>query len=183
MPPSPYQTYNVSANGVSLLWIPQNSVPALNGGASFCIKMSLCWSEVQHLCRMNPSSSPRFECWAGPHLLWDIPWVSGSQLSWLHPPQFLVHPQPSHWWGEIQKMPWFCLSAAQQQQNHPCVINTVFSTNPRHSSMQLLWRKFTLSQPNPAHCSGLTATDITPEAALWPHLFKCWIKGYTKYCK
>lgn len=63
-------------------------------------------------------------------------------------------------------MPWLCLSAAQQQQKHPCIINTIFSTNPRHSSMQLLWRKFTLSQSNPVHCSGSTATDISRGCSL-----------------
>lgn len=159
----------MSADAVSLLRIPENCVPTLHGGASFCIKMSLCWSEAQHLCKMNPSSSPSFECWAGLHWVWDMPCISGSQLSWLHP-LFLFLPSQLASGVRGRK----CLDSVQvlysSNKKHPCVINTVFSTNPRHSSMQLLWRKFTLFQLNPAHCSGLTATDITLQAALWPHL-------------
>ena len=35
-------------------------------------------------------------------------------------------------------------------------VNPVFSTNPKHSPYQLLWRKLTLPQPQPAHSPPLT---------------------------
>lgn len=35
-------------------------------------------------------------------------------------------------WGE-EKRSWLCVSFAQQKWKHPCIINTISSTNPNHS--------------------------------------------------
>ena len=44
-------------------------------------------------------------------------------------------------WGEGQKRPWLCVSPARQQQKLPCSINTVFSTNLKHSPILATMRK------------------------------------------
>jgi len=61
--------------------------------------------------------------------------MSLGQLSWWcsTPCQLLLHPQPACWWGEEHKRPWLRASTAQQQLKHPCLINAVFHTDPKHS--------------------------------------------------
>ena len=67
----------------------------------------------------------------------------GSAVPAVSPPNSLCPPPASSLvgWGEKQKNPWLCVSPAQQQLKHPCVINTVFSTNPKHSPIQATVKK------------------------------------------
>ena len=44
-------------------------------------------------------------------------------------------------WGERQKRPGLWVSTAQQQQEHPCVIDIVFSTNPKYSPIPATLKK------------------------------------------
>lgn len=53
--PVPIKQYELSADAVCLL-SPTKARPGSRGGASFCIKMSLCWSNAQPLC--NSISRP-----------------------------------------------------------------------------------------------------------------------------
>lgn len=67
---------------------------------------------------------------------WDMPLVSCSPSC--APPNFLC--TPSVLSGEDtpsvrHKRPWLCASTAQQKLKCPCVINTVFSTSPKHNPM------------------------------------------------
>lgn len=43
-------------------------------------------------------------------------------------------------WGEEQTRPWGCASTAQQQK-HPCVINIVFITSPKHNPSQIAMKE------------------------------------------
>lgn len=56
----------------------------------------------------------------------------GVSCSGCAPFQILEHSQPSpHWWGEEQKRPWLYCWAVLTQLNHPWIINTASSTNPK----------------------------------------------------
>ena len=63
-------------------------------------------------------------------------------------------------WGERQKRPWLCVSPAQQYRKHPCVINTVFSTNPKHSPTPATVKK-TNSIPAKTSAGGSWGADPT----------------------
>jgi len=79
-------------------------------------------------------------------MVWNIPLVSWGQLSQLcplptscaHPASLLVR------WCEKQKSPWLSVSTAQRKEKHPCVINIVFSTNPKHNPIQANMEKLTI---------------------------------------
>lgn len=64
-------------------------------------------------------------------VVWNIPWVSQGQLSQLcpFPTTFALAGPLLEGWGEEQQGPWHC------SHEHVCVINTVFNTNPKHSSV------------------------------------------------
>ena len=42
---------------------------------------------------------------------------------------------------EEQKRPWLCVSTAQRELKHPCVISAVSSTNPKHSPIPATMKK------------------------------------------
>ena len=95
---------------------------------------------------MSPllSSSHSFYCWACSPILWNIPLGGWSQLSQPRPLP-TSHAHPAHLlagWCEQQKEPWHPVSTAQQQRQHPCVINIVFSTNPKHCPILATLKKF-----------------------------------------
>ena len=58
------------------------------------------------------------------------------------PSQLLVHPQPTHWWGRVTSRKGLnCVNTAEQWRKHPCVIHSVFSTNPNHSPILATMKK------------------------------------------
>ena len=76
-------------------------------------------------------------------MVWDIPLVSWGQPSQLCPLPAPCAPPASSLvgWCEEQKRPWLCVSAAQQQLKHPCVINIIFILNPKHSTIPVSRKK------------------------------------------
>ena len=100
------------------------------------------------------SSSPSFICWAWHHMVWNIPWVSWGQLFWLCPLPTSCAPPASLLvgWGEKKERPCLSVSPAQQELKHPCVINTVYSTNPKHSPTLATMEKI---NPIPAKTSTI----------------------------
>ena len=94
-------------------------------------------------CLSLPSAiSPQFYCWARCHVVWDIPLVTLGQLSSLCPlPAPGAPPAPLlselH---EKQNSPWLCASTVLQLK-HRCVITTVFTPNPKHSTIPATRRK------------------------------------------
>ena len=79
------------------------------------------------------------------------PLVSWGQLSWLctlppsdAPPAYLLAGQ-----HEKQGRPWCCVSTAQQQLQHQCIINAALITNLKHSTMWTAMKKLTPSQAKP----------------------------------
>jgi len=83
----------------------------------------------------------------------------GSVAPDVSPPNFLCTPTYLQvGWCEKQKRPWLCVSTAHQQQKHPCVINTVFSTNPEHGPI-LATMKTINSIPAKASTPTVTVFD------------------------
>lgn len=66
-------------------------------------------------------------------MVWNISLVSWVTCPCSVPSHLLEHPQPPHWSSEKRKCSWLYASPAQQQPQHPWIINTVFGTNPKHS--------------------------------------------------
>lgn len=70
--------------------------------------------KISVICLTSPllpsSHSPLY---AGNDIIWPriFLWSVGVSCPGCAPSQFLVHPEPAHWWGEKQKKPWF---SAQQ---------------------------------------------------------------------
>ena len=86
---------------------------------------------------------PAFYCWAWCHMAWDMPLLSWGLLCWLCPLPASCAP-PAPWpvgWGEKQKRHWLCVSTAQQWLKYPWIINTVFSTYPKHSPILATMKK------------------------------------------
>lgn len=77
-------------------------------------------------------------------LLWSV-WLSCPSCV---PSQF-VHSQLPHWWGGVRgrKGLGSVLRTAQQQLKHPSFINTIFSTNPKHSPTPPTLKKINYSSP------------------------------------
>lgn len=112
--------------------------PVLMGGQVFSTphennQMWEVWDDKHHhsKCSIHTSFFPRFVYQPWLHMVWNIPWVSQGLL-WpfptpCAPPEFLLVG-----WGE-EKRSWLCVSFAQQKWKHPCIINTISSTNPNHS--------------------------------------------------
>jgi len=95
----------------------------------------------------NIPLSPSFYWWAWHHMLWDIPLVSWGHLFQLGLLPISCAPPAYSLAGhcEKQKRPWHNVSAVQQQLKHPCVINTVLDTNPKHSTIQATRKKINSS--------------------------------------
>lgn len=85
-----------------------------------------------------PTSSPSFYCWAQSHIVWNNLSISWDQLSQLCPCSTSCAPPASvlvgHW--EKKKRPWHCTNTAQQQPEHPCVVNTLLVTLLKHTTVQ-----------------------------------------------
>ena len=105
-------------------------------------------------------------------MAWNISLVSRGQLSWLCPLPPSCAP-PAHslvGWCEKQKRLWLRASTtAQQSLKHPHIINTVFSTNLKHSPILATMKKIN-SLP------AKTSTSLEQDSALQ----RCsrWIKGW-----
>ena len=72
-------------------------------------------------------------------------WPVGVSCPGCVPSQLLV-PPPAYslvGWGEKQKRPGLCVSTAQHSLKHPCVTNSVSSTNPKHSPIPATLKKIT----------------------------------------
>ena len=129
-----------------------------------------------------PSQSPGSSCQANlppsfiadHHMVWTIPLVSWGQMSWLcllptscAPPARLLAGQ-----YEEQTRPGLCVSIAQQYLKHPCIINTVHSTNLKHSSILATMKKINSTPAKTSifstpysipfmSCSGPTISNIS----------------------
>lgn len=72
------------------------------------------------------------------HVVLHIPLVHGGHLSWRCPLPTPRAPPAHSWAGQCKhKKPPCCASTAQQPLKHPRVINTISSTNPKHSRRKL----------------------------------------------
>jgi len=81
----------------------------------------------------------------------------GSAVPAGSPPNFLCTSTLLTGGGcEEEKRPWLCVSTAQQQLKHPCVINTVFSTNAKHSPILATMKKI---NSFPAKASAVPLKD------------------------
>jgi len=66
----------------------------------------------------------------------------GSAVPAVSPPNFLC--TPSLLTGRVvqeAKRPWCRASTVQRWVKHHCVVNTVFTTNPKHSTLQMTMKK------------------------------------------
>jgi len=103
--------------------------------------------------------SLRFYCWAWCHMVWNIPLVSLGGLSWLcilpnscPPPALLIGSQGA---GRLRdRKSWCCARTVQQQPKHCCIINTILTTNTKHSTTLAVVQKLIPSQPDSVQ-SGL----------------------------
>ena len=100
---------------------------------------------------------PALYCWTCHHRVWNILLVSWGRLSQLRPLPTSCAPPAYSLAGQCEKKkrPWHCVRTAQQWLKHPCVINTVFSTNPKHSPIQATMKKI---NPIPAKTSTCVYT-------------------------
>ena len=76
-------------------------------------------------------------------MVWNIPLVSWGQLSQLCPLTTSCAPPAPCWRGGVRSRKGLvlCVSTTQQQLKHPCIINTVSSTNPKHSPIPATMKK------------------------------------------
>lgn len=78
------------------------------------------------------------------------------QLSQLCSLPTLFSPSADLLWGqhENQRRSWCCVSTAQQQPNHPCLISTVLVSRLNHSTIQAALKKFNLIPAKPSTQCG-----------------------------
>lgn len=86
-----------------------------------------------------PSFPPSFYCWSWCYVIRSIPLVSWDQL-YCFSAYCATSTSSLAGQCETQKSLWLCVSSAQQQLKHQFV-NTVFITNPRHSTTQASRKK------------------------------------------
>lgn len=55
-------------------------------------------------------------------------------------------------WCDLQKRPWLCVSTAQWQWKHSCVINTVYSTDPKQDPYQPTMKKINSTPAKTSTC-------------------------------
>ena len=98
--------------------------------------VTVAWEDKHHRskCPLLPSF-PQFICWAWCHIAWKIPLVSWvSAVPAVSHPNFLCTPSllaGGVVW-EAEKALTLCKQCSGKTK-HPCIINTVFSTSPKHS--------------------------------------------------
>lgn len=91
-------------------------------------------------------------------------WVTWADytITLVVPSQLLEHLEPTHWQSSMRSRKDFDVSAAQPQLTHWCIINTVFSTNPNHSTVKATMQKM-ISVPVKTSAS-LTALTTDKQA-------------------
>ena len=88
----------------------------------------------EHLALFFPLS---FYCWAWHHTVWNILLVSWGQLSWFYPIPDSFEP---HWQGKARsRKDLACVSTAQQQLEHQCVINSICTQIRNTAPCEKLW--------------------------------------------
>ena len=111
--------------------------------APSCVAVT--WEDKRHRseCPPLPSSSPSSILQSmTSHGLGCPLGQSGSAVPAVSPPTPCAPPACSLvGWGEEQNSPWLWVSPAQQGRKHPCAINTVSSTNPKHSPIPATVKK------------------------------------------
>lgn len=102
-----------------------------------------------------------------------------GQLGSADPSQFLVHSQPPACQGTLRSTEGLdSVSAAQPEQKHPCIFNTLLNTNTKHSPAPATLKKPTLSQSEPAHLENTALAQAAQTFQSCPPL--CQI--HTKAC-
>jgi len=104
---------------------------------------------------------------------WNILLVSQGQRSRLCPLPASCAPPGYLLVGrcEKHKRPWHCVSTAQQELKHSCIINTVFSKNPKHSPIQATTEKINSIRSKPAQLENLRLSAFS---CMHLPLAKCW---------
>lgn len=81
-------------------------------------------------------------------------WARLGQVPLFCPLHLLVHSQPPPCQGSMKRFlsfPWLSISTTQQQLKHLCYHHYFHPKSLKHSVIQLLWGKLTVSQTKPWH--------------------------------
>lgn len=83
-----------------------------------------------------PTSFPSFYCWVQHHIVWNILFISWDQLSQLCPCPASCALPTSLLVGIVRRKDlWHCTRIAQQQPEHPCVVNTPLIVILNHATI------------------------------------------------
>lgn len=108
----------------------------------------------QHVCSLlSPLSK------LSTSMVWAIPLVTGSHLSWLFP--FPASCSPPAYWQEVSmgnRGNTVAIEAKHCSSKHWCAISAIWLSKLKHIPIGLLWRKWTPSHPT--QCSGDTLRTV-----------------------